>query len=628
MRISPKTMQALRSATARGALSDASHAAIVHWLTRPEFAEFVPELVRQMDQENWAELDLAFWTTLPFGTAGRRGRMFPVGTNAINRRTVGETIVAAAEYVEQLDGSESPTSQNDRTQNCTPIAAVGFDVRHRSREFAELTCGILAARGWSVRFLESPRSTPQLALTVLEHGARLGFMVSASHNPPQDNAVKVFWRHGGQLRPPHETRIAAALSRVTEIRSTPFAQALSDGTVIPSAQAMDNVYQARVLACGRAPSDPDQRAHRRQFPILFSPLHGVGMTSVDSVLRHAGFEQTKAYAPHAMPDPEFSQVSGRIANPELPEVFLPLIKAAKSSGARLILATDPDADRVGCAAPLTVGGGEWVVLNGHRIAVLLAEFLLQQRQEEGRGDPNDYLIRTVVTTPMLDAIATRYGAECVHDVLTGFKWIAARIDERGAEHFVMAAEEAHGYLVAPFIRDKDAASASLVLAEYAARTDREGRTLCEELDRLEIREGAFVEQAFALPLPGEQGSRRMAALMARFRQQPPQRLGDINMSVWRDQQEGIERSWADPVGRAIPSPGGDVVWLILERPGFSVAVRPSGTEPKIKFYLFGRAHVPNPEALREVRADIQRNLSQIEADLRAFCEENLGRDAL
>ncbi|MGC3971548.1 MAG: phospho-sugar mutase [Pirellulales bacterium] len=405
----------------------------------------------------WDELEAAFWTVVPFGTAGRRGRMHPFGSAAINERTIGESCEALAEYLVELHG---------RGEVGALRCAVAYDTRHRSREFAELCAEIMAAAGFEVLFFDGHRATPELAFTVRDKQCACGIMISASHNPPSDNAIKVFWSTGGQLNAPHDAEVVRRIEQVGALRRISFAEALAAGRARYVHEEMDAKYRAAVLAQGH--DGP------RALKILYSPLHGVGATSVLPVLRAAGFHDVELYEPHAEPSGDFPNVPGHVANPENPAVFDGPIAQASKSDVALILASDPDADRIGCAARVT-SDGPLQTLNGNQIGVLLADYVLQCRREAGRLTPQDFVVTTIVSSDMLGRIAASHGVRAATDLYTGFKWIGERIDAWGPDQFLFGFEEAHGYLAGSYIRDKDGAVAALLLAELAGRCRAEGR---------------------------------------------------------------------------------------------------------------------------------------------------------
>ncbi|MGD0383357.1 MAG: phospho-sugar mutase [Thermoguttaceae bacterium] len=587
----------LEAAAEAGKLSPAAVKNIRKWLTEPYLAEYAHQVAQHISAGRWKELDDAFWTVIPFGTGGRRGRMYPIGCNAINDRTIGESAQGLADYVKQ-QVTHPPLS-----------CAIAYDTRHQSRHFAELCAEIMAASGFTVYFLDGYRSTPELSFAVRYKKCDCGIMITASHNPPSDNAVKVYWSTGGQLLSPHDAASIRCMQKVTTIQRTAFAEALLSGMIIYCQEEVDPAYISAVLK--------QSIAGPRDLKIIYSPLHGVGASAVCPVLEQAGFKDLEVFAPHAAPDGDFPNVPKHIANPENAAVFDAIINRAKQIHADLILATDPDCDRLGCAVPKSLArDAPWITLTGNQIGSLLAEFLLVYLKVAGQLTSGHYIIKTLVTTELIRRIADRYGVHTFGNLLVGFKYIGGEMDYRGPERFVLGAEESYGFLIGDHARDKDAAVASLLLAELAARAKAEGETLFEKLDDLFRLHGCHAESQLNVQMPGEKGMEDMAALMAKFHSAPPKSLAGLALIQTRDY---LVRKIITPDGasKRLDGPKGDLVILDLEG-GNYVAVRPSGTEPKVKFYMF--AYNP-PEAstnLDSIKSAQAKRLKTMEADLKAF----------
>ena len=591
----------LEAASAEKRLSPGAVENIRTWLTEPHLEEYAPQVADHLAAGMWKELDDAFWTIVPFGTGGRRGKMYPIGCNAINDRTIGETAQGLADYVKQ--------QVKDKPLGC----AIAYDTRHRSRHFAELCSQIMAAAGFTVYFLDGYRSTPELSFAVRHLKCACGIMITASHNPPADNAVKVYWSGGGQLLPPHDAGAIEQMKRVTWIKRIGFEQGIESGKIVYSQQEIDAAFAEQVLAQGVAGP--------RELKIIYSPLHGVGASAVCPVLKTDGFQDVELFRLHAAADPEFSNVPGRSANPENAAVFDAIIERAQEVGADLILATDPDCDRLGCAARTsTRPDAPWTTLTGNQIGALLADFLLGVHQAAGTLTPEHYVVKTLVTGELIRRIADHYGVQTAGNLLVGFKWIGGEMDRRGAENFVFGAEESYGFLAGGHVRDKDAAVAAMLTAELAARLKAEGLTLVEKLDELFGRFGLHTEKTISIQMPGEKGMDDMKALMAAFRSQPPQGLGGFGVIRTRDYLAGTV---TETGGGAQPldGPTGDMVIFDLEAEGNYVAVRPSGTEPKVKFYMFSYDPPESSTDLPAAKAAQADRLAAMEADLRAFSDQ-------
>ncbi len=593
-------MSGVWAAVAGGKLNESSGENIRRWLTDPVYAPYVPQVAEHIRQQKWRELDDAFWTVIPFGTGGRRGAMYPIGTNAINDRTIGESAQGLADYVKSLSAG-GPLS-----------CAIAYDTRHRSEHFARLCAGVMAAAGFTVYFLNGHRSTPALSFTVRYKHCSCGIMVTASHNPPSDNAVKVYWSTGGQLLPPHDKGVIDRVMNVREISVRPFSEAVVDGGVILCQEEIDEAFTSAVARQGfRGP---------RTLKILYSPLHGVGATAVIPVLSADGFEDVEIFGPHAEPDGDFPNVPGHVANPENPAVFDAIIEEAQETGADVILATDPDCDRIGCAAPVTrQKNAPWRTLTGNQIGALLAEYVLDSRKRAGRLSPDHYLVKTLVTTEMIRRIGDAYGVATYGDYMVGFKYIGGAIDQFGPDKFVLGLEESHGYLVGDYSRDKDGAVAAMLVAELAAKLESQGQTLHAKLDSLFWQYGAHAEHTMSITAPGAEGMQRIRSLMTRFRQHPPREVGGMKVVQIRDYLE-LTRTSAGGDPAPLTGPQGDMVMLDLEAAGTYIAVRPSGTEPKVKFYMFTYEPPEMLADLDETKQALGQRLQSIQQDLSALAE--------
>lgn len=575
---------------------------IQKWLLDPTYATYRESILEHIAADKWQELDNAFWTIIPFGTGGRRGRMYPFGCNAINERTIGESAQGLADYINSI-------AQPGQALSC----AIAYDTRRRSTEFAELCAGIMAAAGFTVYFLRPHRSTPELSFLVRQRQCTCGIMVTASHNPPTDNAVKVYWSTGGQITPPHDARIIERVMSVKEIRALSFAEAEKQGKVIDVTQETDRAFQQALVA--QAFPGP------RDLKLIYSPLHGVGATCVLPVLSADGFRDVTQYEPHAEPSPDFPNVPGHVSNPENPRVFDAIIASAKQSRADLIIATDPDCDRIGTAAPVTKDpAGDWRTFTGNQIGVLLGDYVLERRKQRGDLSPNHFVVTTLVTTPMLRRVAESYGVRVRDNLQVGFKNIALGVDEWGPDLFVYGTEESHGYVVGQYARDKDGAVAAMLMAELAAQTKAAGKSLHEKLDSLYWQHGYHGEAVFDKKMEGSDGMRKMSLLMAKFRGDPPPTLGGLKVTGLRDYKALEATDLATGRKSQLDAQSGDLVILDLAEPGNAVAVRPSGTEPKIKFYMFTCVAAEQLHRLEDSQEEMGQRLAAWEQDLRRLAD--------
>jgi len=596
-------LTALEEAAAQNKLTRDAAGNIRAWLTESRYAEYAPQVAEHIEKGDWETLNDVFWRVIPFGTGGRRGKMYPIGTNAINDRTIGESAQGVADYVAEDVAKELGEG--------APLGcAIAYDTRHGSREFAGLCAEIMVARGFTVYFLDGYRSTPELSFAVRMKNCSCGIMVTASHNPPSDNAVKVYWSTGGQLLPPHDKNVIDRVMNVQDIRRAPFAQARADGKIVYCEEEVDAAYIEAAAA---------QRFEGpRDVKIIYSPLHGVGASAVMPLLEKDGFAGVELFGPHAEPDGDFPNVPEHVANPENPEVFDALIARARETGAELVMATDPDCDRIGCAAPKTSSAdAPWGTLTGNQIAALLTEYVLAQRKKAGTLSPEHYIVKTLVTTPMMERIADAYGVKTFGNLLVGFKWIGGQMDAAGPDEFVFGGEESHGYLIGQYARDKDGAVAAMLLAELAAQVKAEGKSLHEQLDALYWQYGAHAERLINVMMPGAEGMDRMQSLMQSFREAPPESLAGMRIARVRDYKNLVTRR---PNGGSEPleGPRGDMVMLDLEAEGNFVAVRPSGTEPKVKFYLFAFQPAEQLADLEDAKRQLSEQFERVASDLKGF----------
>ncbi len=602
-----KYLDQIASAVQEKKLSQSAADNISRWLKAEHLALYWHQIADHIRQGKWGTLQDVFWTEIPFGTAGRRGRMYPIGCNAINERTIGETVQALAEYARDAYDGPLPAT-----------CAIAYDTRHKSDEFAKLSAEIMVAHDFDVLFFEGFRSTPLLATTVRYKRCACGIMISASHNPPADNAAKVFWSTGGQLKSPHDANVTKKMASVTSLKRASFDDAVTDGRIHYVAEEMDSVYREAVLNEGFG-----MGRGNRDIKILYSPVHGVGATSVLPVLNADGFADVEVYERHAEPNGGFPNVPDHIANPENPALFDELIERAKVAGMDLVIASDPDADRLGCAAQVKSGGDTWRPINGNQLAVLLTEYVLRHRSQSKDLSPDHFVVKTLVTTDMISRVAESYGIRAIGECLTGFKWIGSLIDEHGPEKFVLGAEEAHGYLIGTHCRDKDGAVAAMLLAEFAAEAKAEGRSLHEELDLLYAKHGFHVEKTIAKKMPGADGMERMQSIMAGLRESPPKEIGGMKVTQVRDylDRHVVDVASGDRSPMEVESgetenlPTGNLLVMNTDLAGNYFAVRPSGTEPKIKFYMFAFEPPGDVEAGRKKSLE---RIARMEEELMAI----------
>ena len=600
-------------ATKAGDLSPTASANVRRWLAEPPFAAYRDRLVEDVRAGRWKVLDDAFYTVLEFGTGGRRGKMYPVGTNVLNDRTMAESARGLADYVTRASGADAPRS-----------CAVARDTRHNSADFARLCARVLAAAGFRVYLFLEARSTPLLSFAVRHLGCDCGIMITASHNAPSDNGFKCYAATGGQVIAPDDAGIIACVTEASdrEIPEADYAGALKDGSIVLVGPEVDAAYTSAVVGESVSPA--------RDASIVYTPMHGVGESSVAASLRKAGFDRLNVLASQRTPDGDFPNVPGHVSNPEIPRTLDAAIAEAKSTGADLVLASDPDADRIGVGLPLTGDPkGDWTTLDGNQIGALLAAFVMKQTKAAGRLRPDHYLVTTLVSSEMIRDLAKREGVPIEDNLLVGFKWIAQRIDQRGPLGFLFGFEESHGYLKGTHVRDKDAAVASLLFAELAATVKDRRQTVLEYLDDLYIDVGHYGERQVNRTLEGREGVAQIQKLMAAFRARPPERAGGLALTEVRDYKTHEVRAiggGGDGGSKPLPDPSGDILIFQTEAPGTRFAVRPSGTEPKIKLYLFARTDtsgVTDRAGLAEVKSRTARQIDAIAQDVEQFIRATL-----
>ena len=581
-------------------LTESAFENITHWLIEPHYKAYRNNIIEHINNQDWQTLDDVFWTIIPFGTGGRRGRMYPFGTNAINHRTIGESAQGIADYVKSIK-PEGPWS-----------CGIGFDTRHHSREFAELCAGILVANAFKIYFIDDYRSTPELSFLVRYKNCDCGIMVTGSHNPPSDNAIKVYWSNGAQLIPPHDHGVIECVKKVKLFDVADFQEALDAGTIELCRKEIDKEFLE------------EQKKHSfgvsHNIKIIYSPLHGVGEFNVKTLFAMVGLNDLEIYKQHREPNGDFPNIPDHIANPENPVVFEKIIERAKEIGADLVLASDPDCDRMGAAAPLTLDeGSEWATFNGNQLGALLADFVLKKCCQRGNISSDHYVITTLVTTMMIKRIAQSYGIRCYNNNLVGFKWICSLIDQLGADKFLFGTEEAHGYLVGQYCRDKDGAIACMLMSELAADAKSNGMSAHQWLNQLYLKHGYYEERLITTWMDGSDGMSRMQNVMATFRESTPWQLGEHKITALKDYLYG-RRYFPDESSEIFSGPKDNLIMLETDILGYYIFARPSGTEPKIKLYLYGYHPVPQPQMLEEIKSVVKAKLYNLETELRAYVD--------
>jgi phosphoglucomutase len=560
----------IQSWSASGDLSKEAVQNLNNWLTGDAYSAHRNDIIRLIEADDLEELEDAFRTKIAFGTGGIRGKM-GAGPNRINLRTIGEAAQGLARYVLQA-GPEAAANG----------IAIASDTRNNSDVFAREVASISAGNGVTAHLFDSPRATPELSYAVRTLGATAGVVISASHNPPRDNGFKAYWSDGGQVVPPHDKAIIEQVNTISEINRADFDEASASGLIKAMPDTMDAAYITDTSI---------KLSNHRDVKIVFSPLHGVGATSILPALHHLGFADTTLIDTQNDFNGNFPTVAGGVANPEDPNAMTLAIEKARELDADLVMASDPDADRLGCAVPLADKGWDAdpteLALNGNQIGVLLAHHLLSCKKANGSLSKDGVFAKTIVTTDLSTAVARSFGLRVVDDLLVGFKYIAQVIAEQSdPSAFIFGTEESHGYLATHAVRDKDAASAAMILADLAASVKASGSTIRTYLDEIYTEHGYYLEIQKSITREGASGSRDIQQIMKTLREKPPTEIAGMSVASVVDRQEGTVTHPGTGDVQTIEGERANVLAFTFTDAGNTrVTARPSGTEPKIKYYV-------------------------------------------
>ena len=538
------------------------------WLADPYFDEDTKNELRAIaDDEN--EIKERFYMDLEFGTAGLRG-IIGAGINRMNIYTVRRATQGLANYIKKQGGEEKGV-------------AIAFDSRRMSPEFAMEAAMTLAANGIKAYKFESLRPTPELSFAVRELGCIAGINITASHNPPEYNGYKVYWEDGAQFTPPHDKGVleeVLAIEDLSTVKTTSEEEALRSGKFQVIGKEIDDKYIENVKAQVVNQDAIDRM--QKDITIIYSPLHGTGNIPARRVMKELGFENVYVVPEQELPDGNFPTVS--YPNPEAEEAFALGLKLAKEKNADLVLATDPDADRLGVYVK-DAKTGEYHPLTGNMSGSLLCDYVLGQKQAKGQIPADGQVIKSIVTTNLVNAVAEHYGCELV-EVLTGFKYIGQQIlkeEQTGKGTYMFGMEESYGCLIGTYARDKDAISATAALCEAAAYYKEKGMTLWDAMVAMYEKYGYYKDTVKSIGLKGIEGLAKIQEIMENFRQEPPKTLGDYTVTAARDYKAGTIMDMASGAVRPTGLPSANVLYYEMND-GAWLCVRPSGTEPKIKFY--------------------------------------------
>ena len=557
------------------------------WLS-DKYDEETRKQVQNLIDNDPNELTESFYRILEFGTGGLRGIM-GVGTNRMNIYTVSMATQGLANYLKMMFADMK-----------TPQVAIAYDCRNHSKEFAQVAADVLTANGIKVFLFSALRPTPELSFAIRELKCQSGIVVTASHNPKEYNGYKVYWEDGGQIVAPHDKNIIAEVQKITDIsmvkrkKNAKLIEMLDD--------SFDEIYLNKVMSLSLSPKLIKKH---KNLSFVYTPIHGTGGQVMPKLFAKAGFKNFYPVEEQMVTDSNFPTVVS--PNPEEPAAMSMAIEKAKAMKADVVLATDPDADRVGVA--VKDDSGEFLLLNGNQTASILTYYILTRWEELGKLTGKEFRVKTIVTTELLVKIADKFNVK-TYDVLTGFKYIADKILHKPDEQFICGGEESYGFLVGDFVRDKDAIITCFMLAEATSWAAEQGKTLYQILKDIYKEFGVYREKLVSLTKKGISGNEEIKQMMLNFRQNPPKNLLGSRINEIRDYKLGISKDINFGVDTVINLPKSDVLQFFTED-GIKVSVRPSGTEPKIKFYFGMNEPLEKIEELSGVEQELKENLDEL-----------------
>ena len=557
------------------------------WLSS-QYDEETRKQVQNLIDNDPNELTESFYRILEFGTGGLRGIM-GVGTNRMNIYTVAMATQGLANYIKMKFADMK-----------TPQVAIAYDCRNNSKEFAKITADVMTANGIKVFLFSALRPTPELSFAIRELKCQSGIVVTASHNPKEYNGYKVYWEDGGQIVAPHDKNIIAEVQKITDISmvkrkgNAKLLEMLGD--------EFDEIYLTKVMSLSLSPKLIKKH---KNLSFVYTPIHGTGGQVMPKLFAKAGFKNFYPVEEQMVTDGNFPTVVS--PNPEEPAAMSMAIEKAKAMKADVVLATDPDADRVGVA--VRDDNGEFLLLNGNQTAIILTYYILTRWEELGKLTGKEFIVKTIVTSDLLLRIAEKFNVK-TYDVLTGFKYIADKILNKPEEQFICGGEESYGFLVGDFVRDKDAIITCFMLAEATSWAAEQGRTLYQILKEIYMEFGVYREKLVSLTKKGISGIEEIKQMMLEFRKNPPKNLLGSRITEIRDYKLGISKDMNYGVETVINLPKSDVLQFFTED-GIKVSVRPSGTEPKIKFYFSMNEPLEKLGELHGVEQELNENLDEL-----------------
>ena len=565
---------------------------IQQWLTSQSVDEDTKNTIKKMQNEKDPELTEAFYRDLEFGTGGLRGIM-GTGSNRMNKYTIGMATQGLSNYL------------NKSFKNQRISVAIAHDSRNNSRYFAEITAAVFSSNNIKVYLFDELRPTPELSFAIRKLGCQSGVVLTASHNPKEYNGYKAYWDDGGQLVPPHDKNVIEEVNNIKSIDDVKFKA--NHELIIPIGKDIDDEYIEMIKSLSLSPSVIKRFS---DLKIVFSSIHGTGIKLVPPVLEKFGFTNVTVVDEQATPDGNFPTVV--YPNPEEAEAMSLALKKAEEIDADLVMATDPDADRVGIAAKND--NGDFQLLNGNQTGTLLIYYLLKKWQENGKLSGKEFVVKTIVTTDLIKRIADHFKVTC-YDTLTGFKYIAEVIkDLEGKAEFIGGGEESYGYLIGDKVRDKDAVASCAMIAEMTAWAKGEGLSIFDLLKSIYRDHGLFVESLKSITRKGMSGAEEISQMMKDFRSNPPKELGGSAVTTLIDYQTSITTNLIEGKSEQIDYPKSNVLQFYTAD-GSKISVRPSGTEPKIKFYFSVNKNLENESEfdseLNELKGKIERITNEL-----------------
>jgi len=553
------------------------------------------DVKRMMDAPDSTELIESFYRDLEFGTGGLRGIM-GAGTNRMNIYTVGAATQGLSNYLNACFADLPQIS-----------VVIGHDCRNNSRKFAEISAAIFSANGIKVYLFEDLRPTPEVSFAIRHFGCQSGIILTASHNPKEYNGYKAYWNDGAQMIAPHDENVITEVNKITDVNSIKFKG--NPGLIEIIGEEVDKIYIDKVKELSLS---PDSIQRHKDMKIVFTPIHGTAVAIVPRALRECGFT-------NIIDVPEQYVVSGDFPtvyspNPEEPAALDMAIQRAKATDAELVMATDPDSDRMGIA--IKNDEGEWILVNGNQTALIFIYYLIRRWKETGKLKGREYVVKTIVTTEIIKEIAEKNGVECF-DCFTGFKWIAAVIrDNEGSKDYIGGGEESYGFLPETFVRDKDAVSSCTLMAEIAAWAKDNGMSVYQLLKQIYLEYGYGKEKGISVVRKGKSGAEEIAQIMTDFRNNPPKELAGSAIRIIKDYKTLKQKNVATGEITDLDMPATSNVLQYFTEDGTKISVRPSGTEPKIKFYIEVRGEMKTTDDYEKADAAANVKIEAARASLK------------